>query len=231
MYWYAYPNQIRDQIRCKYIKYAPYFIESLDSTFRLLLLGDTSDDSVPPLYMSTDTREYCINMPYSSTCQIRIKYTSNTQSNTSKYGCTWRTTPVGWVHVKYASNTQSNTIKYGCTLRTTLVGWVNVKFSSIHQILKQIQANMGIFGARSRSTRIYYDIWRVLTVLSPKSKYAYLNEYLTYTCCTWARSLSTRIWCVFDKYLRVFKKYIKYTTNTTSTKARRIRKLNTRKYA
>ena len=64
------------------------------STFRLLLLGDTSDDSVPPLYMSTDTREYCINMPYSSTCQIRIKYTSNTQSNTSKYGCTWRTTPV-----------------------------------------------------------------------------------------------------------------------------------------
>ena len=53
------------------------------STFRLLLLGDTSDDSVPPLYMSTDTREYCINMPYSSTCQIRIKYTSNTQSNTS----------------------------------------------------------------------------------------------------------------------------------------------------
>ena len=123
------------------------------STFRLLLLGDTSDDSVPPLYMSTDTREYCINMPYSSTCQIRIKYTSNTQSNTRKYGCTWRTTPVGWVHVKYASNTQSNTRKYGCIWRTTLVGWVHVKYASNtqantskYQIRKQIQLNMGVLG-------------------------------------------------------------------------------------
>ena len=56
------------------------------STFRLLLLGNTSDDSVPPLYMSTDTREYCINMPYSSTCQIRIKYTSNTHQIQANMG-------------------------------------------------------------------------------------------------------------------------------------------------
>ena len=103
-----------------------------------------------------------------STCQIRIKYAS-------KY--------------KQISNTQANTIKYGCTWRWVeytsnvhqirkqiqanmgVIGvrpWWAEYTSNIHQILKWIQANTGVFGARSRSTRIYYDIWRVLTVFEPE---------------------------------------------------------------
>ena len=113
------------------------------------------------------------------------EYMSNTHRIRNQYKQIW----VYLAHVKYASNTQANTIKYGCTWRWVeytsnvhqirkqiqanmgVIGvrpWWAEYTSNIHQILKWIQANTGVFGARSRSTRIYYDIWRVLTVFEPE---------------------------------------------------------------
>ena len=163
MYEYAYPNQIRDQIRCKYIKYAPYFIESLLFAFSFL--------ETPQMTLFHPYIWVLIHANIVLICriQVHVKYASNThqirnqiQANMGVFGARPRwaeymsnthqirnqihanmgVLAVGWVHVKYASNTQANTIKYGCTWR-----WVEYT-SNVHQIRKQIQANMGVIGVR-----------------------------------------------------------------------------------
>ena len=177
MYWYASPNQIRDQIRCKYIKYAPYFIESLLFAFSFL--------ETPQMTLFHPYIWVLIHANIVLICriQVHVKYASNTheirnqiQANMGVLGARprWavRTCQIRikyaikytkiWVYlthdpgglstcqirIKYASkykqisNTQANTIKYGCTWR-----WVEYT-SNVHQIRKQIQANMGVIGIR-----------------------------------------------------------------------------------
>ena len=136
MYWYAYPNQIRDQIRCKYIKYAPYFIESLLFAFSFL---ETTQMTLFHPYIWVLIH---VNIVLICRIQVHVKYASNTHQIRNQIHANMGVLAVGWVHVKYASNTQANTIKYGCTWR-----WVEYT-SNVHQIRKQIQANMGVIGVR-----------------------------------------------------------------------------------
>ena len=116
MYWYASPNQIRDQIRCKYIKYAPYFIESLLFAFSFL--------ETPQMTLFHPYIWVLIHANIVLICRIQV-------------------------HVKYASNT--------------------------HQIRNQIQANMGVLGARPR--------WAVRTCqirIKYAIKYTKIWVYLTH---------------------------------------------------